>query len=209
MCAYNLTWQSTSITPNQRHQILQQKPLLLWFTGISGSGKTTLANAVETHLHKLRHHTFLLDGDNIRHGLCKDLGFSDVDRSENIRRVAEVARLFLDAGIITIAAFISPKAQDRAKVRAMFRQEEFIEIYCQCPLEVCEQRDVKGLYKKARSGKLSHFTGVSSPYEAPQQPELIIDTNKLDISSSVNLILEFLYAHHIALPIGRKQHASF
>jgi adenylylsulfate kinase len=198
MCASNLTWQATSITPSQRHQSLQQKPVLLWFTGISGAGKTTLANAVEAHLHKLRYHTFLLDGDNIRHGLCKDLGFSDADRSENIRRVAEVARLFLDAGIITIAAFISPKAEDRAKVRSMFQPAEFIEIYCQCPLEVCEQRDVKGLYKKARTGKLGHFTGVSSPYEAPQKTELIVDTNKLDISSSANLILEFLYTHHIA-----------
>lgn len=192
MHASHITWQPTSVTPNQRRQLLNQRPALLWFTGMSGAGKTTLANAVEARLHQLRYHTVLLDGDNVRHGLCKNLGFSDFDRSENLRRVAEVARLFLDTGVITIAAFISPKAQDREQIRSMFDSAEFIEIYCQCPLLVCEQRDVKGLYKKARTGELSNFTGISAAYDPPQKPELVIDTHLLDINACVDLILKFL-----------------
>lgn len=203
MHASHITWQPTSVTPNQRRQLLNQRPALLWFTGMSGAGKTTLANAVEARLHQLRYHTVLLDGDNVRHGLCKNLGFSDFDRSENLRRVAEVARLFLDTGVITIAAFISPKAQDREQIRSMFDSAEFIEIYCQCPLLVCEQRDVKGLYKKARTGELSNFTGISAAYDPPQKPELVIDTHLLDINACVDLILKFLCMHSTITLQGR------
>jgi adenylylsulfate kinase len=198
----NITWQHTTVSNSQRQQLTQQKPVLLWFTGMSGSGKTTLANGVEAQLHRLRYHTFLLDGDNIRHGLCKDLGFSDADRKENLRRVAEIARLFLDAGIITLAAFISPMAQDREQVRAMFAKSDFIEIYCQCPLDICERRDVKGLYKQARLGQVTNFTGISSKYEPPQSPDLTIETNNVDITTSINLVLGLLYSRNIISPQG-------
>ena len=160
---------------------------------MSGAGKSTLANAVEARLHGLNYLTFLLDGDNVRHGLCRDLGFSDADRTENIRRVTEVAKFFLEGGIITLAAFISPKAEDRERCRAMFAPGEFLEIFCQCPLEICESRDVKGLYKKARAGEMSNFTGISSTYDVPLTPDLTVPTSVLDLAASVDLVMELLY----------------
>jgi bifunctional enzyme CysN/CysC len=153
-----------------------QKPCVLWFTGLSGSGKSTIANLVEKKLHSLGKHTYLLDGDNVRHGLNKDLGFTDADRVENIRRVAEVSRLFVDAGIIVLVSFISPFRSERNMARDLMEEGAFVEVYVNTPLEVCEQRDAKGLYSKARSGALKNFTGIDSPYEAPENPEIIVDT---------------------------------
>jgi adenylylsulfate kinase len=173
------------------------KSVLLWFTGLSGSGKSTLAHAIEEQLHQMRRQTFVLDGDNFRHGLCGDLGFSEQDRIENIRRVGEVAKLFLEAGIITLTAFISPFKRDRDQARALFPQDDFLEIYCHCPLHVCEQRDVKGLYKKARAGEIKNFTGISSPYEAPSAPDLVINTDQLSLDESISAVLNLLRARNV------------
>lgn len=172
----NVVWHQATVTRKRRQQQNNHKSVILWFTGFSGAGKSTLAHSVEEMLHQRSCRTFVLDGDNIRHGLCGDLGFSHKDRTENIRRIAEVAKLMRDAGVITLTAFISPFRSDREKVREQFSHGEFLEIYCQCPLDVCEQRDVKGIYKKARAGEVKEFTGISSPYEAPVNPELIVNT---------------------------------
>lgn len=166
--------------------------LLLWFTGLSGSGKSTLAHAVEEKLHEHCCRTFVLDGDNVRHGLCGDLGFSAADRVENIRRVAELSKLFLEAGFITMTAFISPFRRDRERARSMFARGDFVEIYCRCPLEICEQRDVKSLYRRARAGEIGCFTGITSPYEPPCDPELIIDTGSLTLENSVAEVIRLL-----------------
>ena len=168
------------------------KSVILWFTGLSGSGKSTLAHAVEEQLHEMKCRTFVLDGDNIRHGLCGDLGFSDEDRVENIRRIGEVAKLFLEAGVISLTAFISPFRSDRERVRNLVPHGDFLEIYCHCPLEVCEERDVKGLYKKARAGEIKAFTGIDSPYEEPQAPELTVDTGSESLEESTNKVIELL-----------------
>lgn len=168
------------------------KSCILWFTGLSGSGKTTIANALEKKLFSLGIRSYILDGDNVRHGLNQDLGHNPHDRSENIRRIAEVAKLFIDAGVVTLSAFISPYRLDRKKVRSLVDKEEFIEIYVKCPLELCEKRDPKGLYKQVREGKIVEFTGVSAPYEEPEKPELVIETNKLSIDESVSQILKYL-----------------
>ena len=165
---------------------------MLWFTGLSGSGKSTIANLVEKKLHRMNRHTFLLDGDNVRHGLNKDLGFNEADRIENIRRVGEVAKLMTDAGLIVITAFISPFKADRDMVRAMLPEGEFIEVFIDTPLEVAESRDVKGLYKKARSGELKNFTGIDSPYEAPAAPEIRVDTTAMTAEDAANLIVDTL-----------------
>ena len=165
-----------SINKNLRHSIKGQKPCVLWFTGLSGSGKSTIANIIEQKLHKLGKHTYLLDGDNVRHGLNKDLGFTDVDRVENIRRISEVSRLMVDAGLITIVSFISPFKSERKMARELVESDEFIEIYVDTSIEECEKRDPKGLYKKARSGKLKNFTGIDSNYEIPSSPEIILET---------------------------------
>lgn len=162
--------------------------MLVWFTGLSGSGKSTLAHGVEESFFAKGWYTYLLDGDNVRHGLCRDLGFSEEDRVENIRRVGEVAKLFVDAGVVVLAAFISPYQRDRDIVRALFEPGEFVEVYVQCDLAVCEQRDPKGLYRKARAGEIQHFTGLDSPYEAPVSPELVVDTAKLDIAASIGRV---------------------
>lgn len=185
----NVAWHHATVTRERRELLNGHRGAILWFTGLSGSGKSTLAHAVEEHLHRMGCRTFVLDGDNVRHGLCGDLGFSDQDRVENIRRTGEVAKLFLEAGVIVLTAFISPFREDREKVRAMVRPGEFIEIYCQCPMEVCEQRDVKGLYKKARAGEISQFTGISSPYEAPDAPELQINTSEETLEDSVQQVI--------------------
>lgn len=188
----NIRWHESLVSREQREQLNKHKSVILWFTGLSGAGKSTLAHAVEQALHRRGCRTFVFDGDNVRHGLCADLGFAPEDRVENIRRVGEMARLFLEAGVIALTAFISPYRADRERVRALVAPEDFIEIYCRCPLEVCEQRDVKGLYAKARQGVIKEFTGISSPYEAPQNPELTIDTGSLPLEESVAQILALL-----------------
>ncbi|NOZ53426.1 MAG: adenylyl-sulfate kinase [Gammaproteobacteria bacterium] len=172
----DIVWHHATVTRERRQQQNDHKSIILWFTGFSGAGKSTLAHCVEEMLHQRGCRTFVLDGDNVRHGLCGDLSFSIEDRSENIRRIAEVAKLMMEAGVITLTAFISPFRSERNKARDIFPHGEFLEIYCNCPLEVCEQRDVKGMYKKARSGEIKEFTGISSPYEAPDKPELVVNT---------------------------------
>ncbi|GAF11899.1 adenylylsulfate kinase [Bacillus sp. JCM 19045] len=188
----NIVWHQTSVKKTERQKQLKQKSCVLWFTGLSGSGKSTLANALDHQLFKQGNASYVLDGDNIRHGLNKDLGFTDADRNENIRRIGEVSKLFVDAGTIVSTAFISPFQKDRDTVRALFEQGEFIEIYVNCSLEECEKRDVKGLYKKARAGEISHFTGISSPYEKPDAPELVIETDNLSVDEAVQTILTYL-----------------
>jgi bifunctional enzyme CysN/CysC len=188
----NVHWQALDIGRKQRADLKNQKPALLWFTGLSGSGKSTIANLVEKKLYRMNRHTFLLDGDNVRHGLNKDLGFTEADRIENIRRVGEVAKLMTDSGLIVITAFISPFQAERDMVRAMLPEGEFIEVFIDTPLRVAESRDVKGLYKKARSGELKNFTGIDSPYEAPRDPEIRIDTQAMTAEEAANLIVDRL-----------------
>ena len=190
---------SKNVTPHNAtisryHRELQNGhgSMLLWFTGLSGSGKSTLAHAVEEKLYKLNYKTYVLDGDNVRQGLCGDLEFSEKDRKENIRRIGEVGKLFVDAGIIILAAFISPFRTDRDRVRELLGEDNFVEIYCKASLKVCEQRDVKGIYKKARNGLIKEFTGISSPYEEPERPELVIDTGTESLDKSVQIVLDFL-----------------
>ncbi len=190
--AQNVHWQALDISRGAHASLKNQKPAVLWFTGLSGSGKSTIANLVEKKLHRMNRHTFLLDGDNVRHGLNKDLGFTEADRIENIRRVGEVAKLMTDAGLIVITAFISPFKADREMVRAMLPASEFIEVFIDTPLSVAEARDVKGLYKKARSGELKNFTGIDSPYEAPATPEIRIDTTAMTAEDAANLIVDTL-----------------
>ena len=187
----NIHWQNTTVSRDRRAEAKGQKPMVLWMTGLSGSGKSTIANAVELELVNKGYHTYLLDGDNIRHGLNKDLGFTDADRIENIRRIGEVSKLMADAGLVVITAFISPFQSERNMVREMMKKGEFVEIFVDTPLEVAEKRDVKGLYAKARSGKLNNFTGIDSPYEKPHSPEIIIDTTKTDIDEAASLIVDY------------------
>ncbi len=185
----NTVWHHATISREDRENMHQHKSAVLWFTGLSGSGKSTLAHAVEEKLHSMGVSTFVLDGDNVRHGLCSDLGFSDKDRVENIRRVAEVAKLFSEAGVVTLTAFISPFREDRNAARKLMPHGDFLEIYCQCPLEICEQRDVKGLYKKARAGEIPFFTGIDSPYEAPEKPELAVETGAMPLADCVEKVI--------------------
>lgn len=180
------------ISKEERSELKGQKPCILWFTGLSGSGKSTIANAVENRLFELGKHTYLLDGDNIRMGLNKGLGFSNEERVENIRRIGEVAKLFVDSGTIVLTAFISPFIADRQQVRDLVKKEEFIEIFINTPLEVCENRDPKGLYKKAREGKIPHFTGISSPYEAPHNPEIEIKNDSIKAEDAAAKIIRYL-----------------
>jgi len=190
--AQNIHWQATDINRDHHANLKNQKPAVLWMTGLSGSGKSTIANAVEKKLARMNRHTFLLDGDNVRHGLNKDLGFTDADRIENVRRVGEVAKLMTDAGLIVITAFISPFRSERDMVRNMMQPGEFIEVFVDTPLSVAEQRDVKGLYAKARAGDLKNFTGIDSPYEAPEVPEIRIDTTKMSIDEAADHIIATL-----------------
>ena len=191
----NITWHQSEIDQAAREELLKQKGCVIWFTGLSGSGKSTVANQVAAHLHQLGRITYVLDGDNIRHGLNKNLGFSPEDRQENIRRIGEVAKLFADAGLITTTAFISPYRQDRDAVRDIMLPDRFIEVFVDCPLEVCENRDPKGLYKKARAGELKGFTGIDAPYEAPQSPELVVNTNELDVAGCTEQVIAYLMEH--------------
>ncbi len=188
----NTVWHNAIITRQLREKRNNHHSVILWFTGLSGAGKSTLAHAVEERLYGKGCATFVLDGDNVRHGLCNDLGFSDQDRVENIRRIGEIAKLMTEAGVITLTAFISPFRSDRNKARSLVPHGDFMEIYCQCPLEKCEERDVKGLYKKARAGEIAHFTGVSSPYEIPDNPELIVDTGINSLDECVDQVIEML-----------------
>ena len=188
----NTQWHHATVTRVRREQQNGHHSAIIWFTGLSGAGKSTLAHAVEERLHLRGCRTFVLDGDNVRHGLCGDLGFSDQDRQENIRRVAEVAKLMLEAGTLTLTAFISPFRAERNLARKLVPHGDFIEIYCDCDLATCEQRDVKGLYKKARQGAIKHFTGISSPYEPPENPELIVNTASYSLNVSVDSVLALL-----------------
>ncbi len=188
----NIHWQSIDITKEQRALQKSQSPKIIWFTGLSGSGKSSIANILEKKLHSMGLHTIILDGDNIRHGLNKDLGFTEADRVENIRRVGEVARLMVESGLICITAFISPFESERRMIRSLVSEDEFVEIYVDTPLEICEERDVKGLYAKARAGRLPNFTGISSPFEEPENPEIRIDTTKISPEIAADIIIDFL-----------------
>ena len=188
----NTVWHQATVTRERREQLNQHGSAIIWFTGLSGSGKSTLAHAIEEQLHQRQCRTFVFDGDNVRHGLCNDLGFSDEDRSENIRRIGEMAKLFIEAGSISLTAFISPFKEDRDLVRNLVKPEDFIEIYCKCDLSICEERDVKGLYKRARAGEISDFTGISSPYEAPESADLVVNTGTQTLDECVDAVLNLL-----------------
>ncbi len=188
----NIIWQNQNIKKENRGILLNQKPTILWFTGLSASGKSTIANAVEAELYKMCIKTYLLDGDNVRHGLNKDLGFSEIERVENIRRIGEVSKLFVDAGLIVLTAFISPFKSDRQIARSLVNYDEFIEVFIDTPISLCEKRDPKGLYKKARAGAIKDFTGIDSPYEKPETPQIHIKTDNHSIQESVKIIINYL-----------------
>ncbi len=190
----NVVWHSHPVDQQTRAAQKSQEPLVIWFTGLSASGKSTIAGALEQILTRQNYHTYLLDGDNVRHGLCKDLGFSDNDRKENIRRVGEVAKLGADAGLIVLAAFISPFRSDRRIVREILPQTQFVEVFVDTPLTVCKQRDPKGLYERAERGEIKQFTGIDSPYEPPESAEVYLDAGTQSVAESVNQLLEYL--HH-------------
>jgi len=192
MATENIVWHSTKVTQKDRLQLLNQRPCIVWFTGLSASGKSTIANAVEQQLFQRGHMTYLLDGDNLRHGLSQDLGFSKENRIENIRRIGEVSKLFLDAGIIVLSAFISPFKADRQIARNLVNNGDFIEVFVDTPLEICEQRDPKGLYEKARSGNITNFTGIDSPYEIPDNPEVRVYGYDQSITNSSLTVIQFL-----------------
>ena len=190
--ATNITWHEHSVASAERQALKGHKGCVLWFTGLSGAGKSTIANTVDHKLHALGKHTYLLDGDNIRHGLNKNLGFSAEDRAENIRRIGEVAKLFADSGTITLTAFISPYRADRDAVRALLPEGHFIEVLVEASLETCEARDPKGLYKKARAGEIKGFTGIDDPYEAPEKPEIVLDSNSKGIDDLADEVVAYL-----------------
>ena len=185
----NVIWHHATVTRARREAQNGHRGAIIWLTGLSGAGKSTLAHAVEEELHQMGCCTFVLDGDNVRHGLCGDLGFSNEDRIENIRRVGEIAKLFMEAGVIVLTAFISPFCSDRERMRGMVEHGDFIEIYCDSPIAVCESRDVKGMYKKARAGQIAEFTGISSPYEAPENPELTVDTGAAELDACMQQVI--------------------
>lgn len=188
----HIVWHHGEIGREQREQLNGHKSFILWFTGLSGAGKSTVAHRVEGLLHDAGCRTYVFDGDNVRHGLCRDLGFSAEDRHENIRRIGEMSKLFMDAGVIALTAFISPFRHDRALVRQLVASGDFIEIYCSASLDVCESRDVKGLYRKARDGVISNFTGISSPYEPPEAPELMLDTGSASLAACAAQVIDYL-----------------
>ena len=188
----SVVWHHATVTRERRENLQAHRGVVLWFTGLPSSGKSTIAHATEERLHQMRCRTFVLDGDNVRHGLCGDLGFSERDRAENIRRVGEITKLFVEAGTIVLTAFVSPFRRDRERAGGLLLPGDFLEIYCHCPIEVCEQRDPKGHYQRAREGKLKDFTGVSAPYEEPADSELVLHTAKLSIEESVEKVLMLL-----------------
>ena len=188
----NVIWHHATVTRDRREKLNLHRAKLLWFTGLSGSGKSTLAHALEERLHQRGCRTYVFDGDNVRHGLCRDLSFSVDDRTENIRRISEMAKLFVDAGVISLTAFISPIKEDRERARNLLPHGDFIEVYVKASIDTCEGRDVKGLYKKARAGEIPHFTGISSPYELPENPEITIDTENSSVDECVNTLLATL-----------------
>ena len=188
----NVVWHNTTISNDDRSNLMHQKPFLLWFTGLSASGKSSIANVVEQKLFKMNFNTYLLDGDNVRHGLNSDLGFDEKSRVENIRRIGEVSKLFLDAGIITLTAFISPFKSDRSLVRKLFEEGDFLEVFIDSSLEVCELRDPKGMYAKARNGEIKNFTGISSPYENPENPEIHVINNNISLDEASDQIINYL-----------------
>jgi adenylylsulfate kinase len=200
----NVVWHQPTVTRDRRAKNNGHKSVILWFTGLSGAGKSTIAHALEESLYQLGANTYVLDGDNVRHGLCGDLGFSDTDRNENIRRIGELAKLFIDAGIIALTAFISPFQEDRQRARDLVPEGDFIEIHVKCPLEVCETRDPKGLYKKARAGLIKGYTGISSPYEVPDNPEIVVDTSVRDVDQCVMEIIDYLAAKKIITPMSQE-----
>ncbi len=188
----NVVWHEATVTRARREAMNGHKSFVLWFTGLSGSGKSTIAHAVEERLHQLNTRTFVFDGDNVRHGLCSDLSFSEADRKENIRRIGEMTKLFTEAGVVAMTAFISPFREERQRVRDLFEDGDFLEVYVKCSLDVCEERDVKGLYKKARAGLIPNYTGISSPYEEPEAAEIVVETDKQELEESVDIVLEAL-----------------
>ncbi len=196
----NIYWTKTKITRDEREDAQGHRGVTLWFTGLSGSGKSTLATALEERLFRRGCRTYVLDGDNVRHGLNRDLGFSPADRTENIRRIGEVAKLFTDSGTVVLTAFISPYREDRDNVRAIMARGDFIEIYVEAPLEVCEERDPKGLYRKARAGEILEFTGISAPYEEPASPEVLVQTSDRDVEDCVQQIVDFLESNGYLVP---------
>ena len=204
----NIFWHNHSVTVEDRWEIYGYKSCVIWFTGLSASGKSTLANALCKELHKIRVKNYILDGDNIRHGLSKDLGFSPEDRKENIRRIGEVAKLFVDAGLITMTAFISPFREDRHIARELLKEGEFIEVYVNCSIQECAKRDPKGIYQKAIAGEIKEFTGISSPYEEPEDPEIVLRTDRMTIEECAGNLLNYLisneYIKHSILPDSRK-----
>lgn len=193
----SLVWHHHPVDQSVRAEQKDQRPAVIWFTGLSASGKSTLAGALEEILTAQGYHTYLLDGDNVRHGLCKDLGFSDADRAENIRRVGEVAKLMADAGLIVMAAFISPFQVDRRMVREILPAGQFVEVFMDASLEVCKERDPKGLYIKAERGEIKQFTGIDSPYESPPEPEVHIDAGRISVPQGINLLLDYLHKQEI------------
>lgn len=197
MSSENVVWHHATVTRKHREERNGHRGSVIWFTGLSGSGKSTLAHALEDRLFKQNYQTYVLDGDNVRHGLCGDLGFSESDRGENIRRIGEIAKLFSEAGIIVLTAFISPFKQDRELVRRLLPHGDFHEVYCQAPLEICEERDVKGMYRKARKGLIKDFTGISSPYESPVNPELIVNTSDSAIDVCVDHLIDYLRSRSV------------
>jgi len=189
----NVIWYRTKISRYDREKLNGHRSSVFWFTGLSGSGKSTIAHVMEERLYRLGVRSYVFDGDNVRHGLCQDLGFSPEDRAENLRRIAEMVKLFLDAGIVCLTAFISPLRADRQLVQQIVGPENFYEIYVNCPLEICESRDVKGLYKLAREGKIKNYTGISAPYEEPENPDLILNTHECSIEECVEQVIEFAW----------------
>lgn len=193
----NVVWQQQCVSRQQREKLNNHRGAILWFTGLSGAGKSTISSQVEAALHEKGVLTMVLDGDNIRHGLCSDLGFSEQDRQENIRRIGETAKLFMESGVVILTAFISPFRSDRQIARGLVNSEDFSEIYVECPLDVCEERDIKGLYAKARKGEINNFTGISSPYEVPENANLIVNTDELDIHECVEKVIEYCQKNDI------------
>jgi len=188
----NIVWHKPKVTREMREKLNGHRSIALWFTGLPSSGKSTIAHAVEERLYKMGVRTYTFDGDNVRHGLCSDLGFSPEDRAENLRRIAEMIKLFLDAGIVVLAAFVSPFRKDREKIRRIISEKDFIEIYCKCPVEVCMKRDPKGMYERALRGEIKEYTGISSPYEEPENPDLILETHLLSIEECVERVLKLI-----------------